>query len=123
MKRATILALSLVLGFASLSFALTEDPDPIGLDVTRARVSGKTVSVPVQNESREPIQVEVTALYLLDGTLHTVSEVVSLAAKETRPVDLRFKTIVDDINPQLEITEGPDPIPNTIVLGTALWGD
>ena len=123
MMRATILALATVLGLASLSVAAVQDPDPMGLDATRAEVRGKTVSVPVQNHSLEPIQVEVTAMYLLDGTLHTVREVVSLAAKESRVVELRFKTIVDDINPQVGITEGPDPMPQTIVLGTALWVD
>jgi hypothetical protein len=100
--------------------AAVEDPDPTFVDVSSAYIRGDSVTVPVSNTSYEPITVVVTVLYDDLEQIYEVQTVVSLAPKQTVMVT---NTITDDINPQAQITEGPDPIPLNIVVGTALWGD
>lgn len=105
-----------------IATALTEDPDPIGVDVSSAVVRGKSVIVPVTNASYEPVTVLVTGFYDDLTEIHEAQVMVPLAPKQTAAVTVTY-TITDDINPQVQIIETPDPIAGAMALGAVLWSD
>jgi hypothetical protein len=122
MSRSFVSWIFLILLLWPLSVLGGGESNPTDVLEETASVCGKGVTVQVKNLSTSPVVVELTGFYDDLTEIHTAQSIVSLGSRETAAVTVVF-TITDDITPQVSITEGPDPIPNAIVLGTAPWSD